>query len=109
MMLTKERIEEFRELARTGKGEVNFSAADMRDLCDLALIGAAVKPRPIEEAPLSLHADCWFWWPDHNEWATGALIVQSHGAAPVWYRWGHPAGCSPTHFVRRSALPDPSP
>lgn len=38
--ITKERILQIRELARTGRGEVPFTASEMRALCEMALTPA---------------------------------------------------------------------
>ena len=91
------------EMAKDGCGPL--SAEEVDRLIALARAGAAVQPRPISEAPNCEFHHLWFWWPDTEEWADGALIEQIHGAPKVWYRHGHPAPALPTHFLLKSALP----
>lgn len=121
MTLTIERIEEFRELARTGKGEVNLSAADMRGLCDLAIIGLAVTPRPISEAKKEYGKDEFL-----IRYYEGTIVAQGIGCwrRPISQRDGYRVNegkeCwlqsdwmhlfpEPTHFIPLSALPQVKP
>ncbi len=78
MTLTKERIEQFK---KTPNEENTW--AEFVELCDLALIGLAVQPRPIEEADPMLEDQQYYTIiPDQGvfsiTWYAGAKAWKTH-------------------------------
>ena len=108
MTLTKERIEEIREQQFDDNGECSPDDEQLQ-LCDLALIGLAVQPRPIKEAPKD-GSRILAWWDD--KWR---IIYWKEDQGPR--RYGHfanwlpeatvAANLKPGPFIPLSALPKP--
>ena len=110
-MITKEQIETCRELLTSSRPcHLNKEAANA--LCDLALAGLAVQPRPIEEAPRDRS---WFLALEETEldvigcsqwWAGTARFEYPNDGHPELMRAsGYNAGpIFPTHFIPLSAL-----
>lgn len=63
--ITRKRILQIRELARTGRGEVPFTASEMRAMCELALMAVplpgtvTIPPTEIREAIERAMQDAW--------------------------------------------------
>jgi hypothetical protein len=108
IQITKEQIEELRSDI---KGLMFLRETIVRDgvdaLCDMALALIAMQPRPIGEfLPPLMYSELYFWWPDLEEWDKGALV--RIGGEKAWYRHGHVTPEKPSHFMLRSALPNPT-
>lgn len=67
--ITRERILQIRELARSGKGAVPFTASELRALCDLALAAPVAR----ENQHAGLNPDMRQSWIDYVERLTAGL------------------------------------
>jgi hypothetical protein len=100
--LTREQIEEMRDWLHS-RLVIHQRHEDFTALCDLALAGLAVQPRPIEEAP----KDEWLLVLFGKRYSTicvarfATFRWEGRNGADLAATWG-----TPTHFIPLSSLPE---